>query len=80
MTKDEIWNALLERHPDFKDEEFVVKLRARGLRRLIDQAWDEGHSKGVENGKALESMHRDAAPKSDPFQDLFGPFFGERKP
>ena len=83
MTKDELWNVLLERYPDFKDEEFVVKLRARGLRNLINQAWDEGFLRGVENGKALESMRRNIQPKpeptSDPFMDLFKPFFGKDK-
>lgn len=42
MTKLELWNALIERYPEFVDEEYIVKQRARGLRRLLDQAWDEG--------------------------------------
>ncbi len=72
MTKDELWKALLERYPDFKDEEHIVKQRSRGLRRLMDQAWDEGHAKGVENGKALESMRAAAERKNNPLSGLFG--------
>ena len=71
MNKDELWKALLERYPEFADEEYIVKQRSRGLRRLLDQAWDEGHAKGVENGKAIESMRRDAERKKNPFEGLF---------
>jgi hypothetical protein len=42
MTKDELWQIFIEAYPTAADPEFVVKLRARGLRRLLDQAWDEG--------------------------------------
>lgn len=47
MNKEEIWNQLCERHPEFKDPEYELKQRARGLKALIDQAYDNG----VENQK-----------------------------
>lgn len=56
MTKEQLWAGLCERHPEFKDDEHVLKQRARGLRRIIDQAWDEGHAKGLETGKALGAL------------------------
>ncbi|MFA6043353.1 MAG: hypothetical protein WC718_00085 [Phycisphaerales bacterium] len=71
MTKQELWEAVCVRYPDFRDEEHVVRQRARGLRRLLDQAWDEGHEKGVANGKALEAMRRDAEVKKNPLAGLF---------
>ena len=42
MDANEIWKQLCERHPTFSDPEHVVKLKARGLRSLINQAYDEG--------------------------------------
>ena len=72
MNKEELWNAVCAKYPDFKDEEHIVKQRSRGLKRLLEQAWDEGHEKGVANGKALESMRRDAEAKKNPFDGIFG--------
>ena len=71
MDKTELWEAVCDRYPEFKDDEHIVKQRARGLRRLLEQAWDEGHKKGVANGKALESMRRDAERKKHPFSPLW---------
>ena len=71
MTKDELWKALVERYPEFQDEEHIVKQRARGLKRLIGQAWDEGYAKGLENSKAIEASRRAAEIKNDPFGGLF---------
>lgn len=55
MTKSEMWQILVERHPEFKDDEYVLKQRARGLLKLIEQAWDEGKKVGVEEGRAAHS-------------------------
>lgn len=66
MNKTELWNAVVERYPEFKDENFVVKQRARGLRRLLDQAWDEGRDAGLaERPQSCMS----------PFDQLFGKKF-----
>jgi len=74
MNKEELWDAFLKRYPQFKEDETLVKMKPRGLRRLIDQAWDEGHEKGLVNGKALESMKNAASAKKDPFGvgNMFG--------
>lgn len=71
MTKEELWSAFLQRYPQFQDEESIVKQTARGLRRIIDQAWDEGHAKGVANGRALEAMDNDRRKKDSPFGAFF---------
>ena len=42
MDANEIWKQLCERHPAFSDPEHVVKLKARGLLALIEQAYNEG--------------------------------------
>jgi len=72
MTKQALWEAFIERYPQFKDGDSVVKLKSRGLRRMIDQAWDEGHAKGVRNGRPLEKTDND---KRKP-ENLFGGFGG----
>ena len=71
MNKQELWNAVCDRYPEFKDEEYIIRQRPRGLKRLLDQAWDEGHEAGVSNGKALERMRKDATDKKDPLKGLF---------
>lgn len=71
MKKDELWEQLLKRYPDFKDEEHIVKQTARGLRRLVETAWDEGHAEGVKNGKAIEAMRLDEALKNNPLSGFF---------
>jgi len=42
MDANEIWKQLCERHPMFSNPEHVVKLKARGLKALLDQAYLEG--------------------------------------
>lgn len=42
MNKQEIWRQLVDRYPTWNDPTTVVKLTARGLKALIDQAYDEG--------------------------------------
>jgi len=64
MNKTEMWNAVVEQHPEFADGAFVLKQRARGLRRLIEQAWDEGY-------KAAPTP----CPKPAPMDDIFNKFF-----
>ena len=45
MNKQELWDAFINRYPQAKDDEYVIKLKSRGLRRLLEQAWDEGYVK-----------------------------------
>jgi hypothetical protein len=59
MNTEEIWNEFLKQAPGAKDPEFVVKLRARGLKALINQA----HMEGLKTG----SRHESSA-----FEQLFG--------
>lgn len=72
MTIEELWSALCERYPEFADEQYIVRQRARGLKQLLEQAWNEGHEKGWANGKAMEKMRQDAEAKKDPIAEFFG--------
>jgi hypothetical protein len=42
VNTEEIWSEFLKQAPGAKDPEFVVKLKARGLKALINQAHAEG--------------------------------------
>jgi hypothetical protein len=65
MNKKELWNLVVKRYPDFADDEHVLKQTARGLRRLINQAWDEGKKRGLAERKAKEPS------SENPFERLF---------
>jgi len=58
MNKQELWDAFLAQHPQFKDEESIVKLKSRGLKRLTDQAWDEGFERGKAVAKAIHELSK----------------------
>jgi len=73
MNKQELWDAFLAQHPQFKDEESIVKLKSRGLKRLTDQSWDEGFERGKAVSKALYDLTKLGNKKpSSPFDGLFG--------
>jgi hypothetical protein len=46
MNAEEIWTEFLKQCPGANDPEFVVKLKARGLKSLINQAHSEGFKLG----------------------------------
>jgi len=58
MTKQQLWDAFLTQHPQFKEEESIVKLKSRGLKRLTDQAWDEGFERGKEVAKVIYDLQK----------------------
>jgi hypothetical protein len=49
MTNIEIWRQLTERHEDWNNPDHIVKLRARGLKALIDQAYQCGKENSIDN-------------------------------
>jgi hypothetical protein len=56
MNADEMWSQLCERHPEFKNDDYVLAQKARGLRRLIEQAYENGREDGrkeTQNGNQL---------------------------
>lgn len=59
-----MWNQLTEKHPSFQDPDNVVKLTSRGLKALIDQAYEEGYDNGSKE---------DYTPNKDGF-DILGMF------
>jgi hypothetical protein len=70
MTKRELWDTYVDLYPQFQGEENIVKLRSRGLRRLMDQAWDEGYERGLEESMRRQSEMRNQF-TSNPFSSFF---------
>jgi hypothetical protein len=65
MNTEEIWNEFLKQAPGAKDPEFVVKLKARGLKALVNQAHAEGFKQGFKQEQTVNP--------------LFDQIFGKRK-
>ena len=79
MKKEEFWAKVVERYPEFSDDEHILKQTSRGLRKLIFQAWEKGHEHGLKNGKALADKCRTGQQASgrdamDVFNELFGDY------
>lgn len=93
MNNIEIWVQLTERHTSWSDPEAVAKLRARGLKALLDQAYECGLENGAAKSKAEYErgfQHGVAAAKlgdatkkyDDPmaqFEKMFGGMFSGKK-
>ena len=54
MYASEMWKQLRDRHGWSDDD--VVKLKASGIKRLIQQAWNEGYEKGRKSSKSSDSI------------------------
>lgn len=75
MKKEDYWEAVCKRYPKFRDPEHIVKQRARGLKALLDQAFDLGHDQGFRNGKAAVEMEAEKKKKGNSGLDILGDFF-----
>ena len=57
MNAKHFWEQVCEKYPEFRNEEKVVKLRVRGLRRLIEQGIAEcSGTPKAENASALKRL------------------------
>lgn len=81
MTKDEYWAAVVKKYPNLVDDEYLVTLTSRGLKKLVEQAHEFGHTLGVKNGRAIEANEQDKKKKTKEntnlggFNDIFGGIF-----
>jgi hypothetical protein len=71
MNREEIWTQLTERYPKWADPDHICKLTARGMKALLDQAFNEGYAAGAHNTKVLRDMADKYGPKN-PFDQIFG--------
>lgn len=71
MDKIEYWEIVVVKYPHLAREEEKTTLTVKGLRALLEQAWQKGHDQGFQNGKAWEQMN---GKKSDGFEQLLKGF------
>lgn len=79
MNKTEYWNAVVRKYPQLADENHKIQLTSRGLKRLVEQAHEEGRKHGVDQAYNLTQAHKAAAQQqmpSNPFEEIFGKGFG----
>jgi hypothetical protein len=74
MQKSVLWQEILRQNPDWDGPE-ILKISPKGIKKLFELAYDQGHSAGFENGKA--SAGKTAANESSPFDKVFGDAFGK---
>lgn len=71
MTAKDIWKELTERHPKWADPDHICKLTARGMKALIDQAFDEGYRELARNITAIDKKRDQYEPLQNPFNQFF---------
>jgi len=74
MTKSELWAIYIRSNPSFGDPDAIVKMSARGLKKLFDQTWDKGFASGEKAEKALNNLNNlnKKGGNLDYFKDIFG--------
>lgn len=70
MHKHEIWAQLLGRYPSWSSRETIVKLKAGGLKALIDQAYDNGVADGITTKTKADTQC--GTPPTPSFDQIFG--------
>lgn len=41
MTREQLWKIYTDKNPQFLNEEAIVQLPVRGLKKLFEQTWDQ---------------------------------------
>lgn len=77
MTKDTLWEIYTRKNPSFLTD--GATFTAAGLKKFFDTTWEQAHSQGVENGKALARMNPTKPSSTDPM-DIFRGVFGKDSP
>lgn len=71
MTPSDMWKQLVERHPVLATPDGIIKLRASGLRNLIEQAYDEGWKGGASaNGESFFTKYSESAKRRTTMKDI----------
>jgi len=51
MTKEELWQIIIKNNPQFLTT--GANLTPKGLIKLVDDAYDQGHKQGMASGKSI---------------------------
>lgn len=76
MSKHSLWGSYTAKYQKWKDSEYVVKMKANGLKNMIQQAYEDGQKAGFKAGekKGYKSGYELGQKKSDPmnmFNNVF---------
>ena len=71
MTKDDLWKIYCGKNPAFADDDALVTLTSRGLKKLFGQTWDMAMERGRAEGVAAASKSKS---RLDEFFGKGGPF------
>jgi hypothetical protein len=52
----DMWMAVCDRYPAFRDPDHVLQQTSRGLKRLLEQAWKSAESRGHSVGRAMKRL------------------------
>lgn len=74
MKKEELWKVYVGKNPIFENSESRITFTSSGLKKFFETTYDAGHTQGVKNGRALESMHK---PEASDFDKLFSGILGK---
>ena len=74
MNNLEMWKQLEDKYPSFSKPENNVTLKARGLKALIDQAYEEGRSSGKRDEQANQRV-KDSGVEGFDAMSMFGNIF-----
>lgn len=66
MNSEAIWDQLCAKNPALRNDEAIVEFKARNLKKLLAQVWEQGR-------KSSPEMER-----GDLFSDMFGQIFGSK--
>lgn len=78
MSKGELWAIYVRKNPQFETE--GATFTAAGLKKFFDTTWEQAHSQGLENGKALAKMGDSKVPQQSDPMDIFRGVFGKDSP
>lgn len=81
MTFDEYWTALEEKNEAFKGaDEDVIKLRLRGIKAMVKQAWERGADDAWEQAGKVSKLNDNTNNKysSTSMPDFMQRFFGNK--
>lgn len=69
MTFDELWEAVVKKNPDWKQDEYVFKTNAANMRKAMKTAYDQGEAR-QRNLNASKDKLRESV--GNPFPFPFG--------
>jgi hypothetical protein len=69
MTREELWQQIIDQNPSFAGEENKITLTGKGLRKLFDLAYNQAYEQGKSVGSASEQLKRRTGDLMSMFND-----------